>query len=86
MSIGHNEMTLTSSSADVGTGKEVLSCDTEGDALNVAFNAKYILDILKIVEAEDVLFSMNTSLSPVCITAPEEDNYIYIVTPVRVVF
>ena len=46
----------------------------------------YILDILKNVEAEEVLLSMNTSLSPVCITAPAEENYIYIVTPVRVVF
>ena len=86
MIIGQGEMTLTSSSPDVGTGKEVLPCTTEGDSLNVAFNAKYILDILKNVDSEEVLLSMNTSLSPVCITAPEEDNYIYIVTPVRVVF
>lgn len=86
MSIGQGEITLTSSSPDVGMGKEVLSCSTEGDSLNVAFNAKYILDILKNVESEEVVLSMNTSLSPVCITAPEEDNYIYIVTPVRVVF
>lgn len=86
MSIDKGEVTLTSSSADVGTGKEVLPCSTEGDALNVAFNAKYILDILKNVEAEEVILSMNTSLSPVCITAPAEENYIYIVTPVRVVF
>ena len=86
MSIAQGQMILTSSSADVGTAKEILPCTTEGDALNVAFNAKYILDILKNVESEEVLLSMNTSLSPVCITAPEEDNYIYIVTPVRVVF
>ena len=86
MSIAQGQMLLTSSSADVGTGKEVLDCTTEGDALNVAFNAKYLLDILKNVESEEVLLSMNTSLSPVCITTPEEDNYIYIVTPVRVVF
>ena len=86
MSIAQGQMLLTSSSADVGTGKEVLDCATEGDALNVAFNAKYLLDILKNVESEEVLLSMNTSLSPVCITTPEEDNYIYIVTPVRVVF
>ncbi|MGM9529902.1 MAG: DNA polymerase III subunit beta [Phascolarctobacterium sp.] len=86
MSIAQGQMILTSSSADVGTGKEVLDCNTEGDALNVAFNAKYLLDILKNVDYEEVLLSMNTSLSPVCITAPEEDNYIYIVTPVRVVF
>ena len=86
MSIANNTITISSSSPEVGTGREVLACTTEGDALNVAFNAKYILDILKNVEAESIIMSMNTSLSPVCITAPEEDNYIYIVTPVRVMF
>ena len=86
MSIGNGEMTITSSSPEVGTGREVLACSTEGDALNVAFNSKYILDILKNLESEEILMSMNTSLSPVCITAPDEANYIYIVTPVRVVF
>ena len=86
VSVENNEMTITSSSPDVGTGREVISCTTEGEHLNVAFNSKYILDILKNLDAEEAVFSMNTSLSPVCVTAEEEADYIYIVTPVRVVF
>ena len=68
------------------TGLEVVSCQTIGDPLNVAFNAKYILDILKNLEAEEAVLSMNTSLSPVCVTCADEPDYTYIVTPVRVVF
>lgn len=86
MSVEAGELTITSSSPDVGTGREVIACATEGDQLNVAFNSKYILDILKNIEAEQVTLSMNTSLSPVCVTCEEEQDYIYIVTPVRVVF
>lgn len=86
VSVENNEMTITSSSPDVGTGREVISCETEGEQLNVAFNSRYILDILKNLDAEEAVFSMNTSLSPVCVTAEEEADYIYIVTPVRVVF
>ena len=86
MSVEAEELTITSSSPDVGTGREVIACATEGDRLNVAFNSKYILDILKNIEAEEVTLSMNTSLSPVCVTGEEEQDYIYIVTPVRVVF
>ena len=83
---GAVEITITSSSPDVGTGLEVVSCQTIGDPLNVAFNAKYILDILKNLEAEEAVLSMNTSLSPVCVTCADEPDYTYIVTPVRVVF
>ena len=86
MSVAADEITITSSSPDVGTGLEVVSCQTVGDPLNVAFNAKYILDILKNLEAEEAVLSMNTSLSPVCVTCADEPDYTYIVTPVRVVF
>lgn len=86
MSINENEIIITSSSPEVGTGREVVNCITNGEKLNVAFNSKYILDILKNLEAEETIFSMNTSLSPVCITCEQEKDYIYIVTPVRVVF
>lgn len=86
MTVANGTITITSSSPEVGTGREVINCSTQGDALNVAFNSKYILDILKNVDSDEVILSMNTSLSPVCITSPSEENYVYIVTPVRVVF
>ena len=84
--VDKNELTITSSSPEVGVGREVISCASEGEKLNVAFNASYILDILKNLEAEEAVLSMNTSLSPVCITCEQEADYTYIVTPVRVVF
>ncbi len=86
ISVDSSEITITSSSPDVGTGREVISCATEGEKLNVAFNSKYILDILKNLESEEAVLQMNTSLSPVCVTSPSEPDYTYIVTPVRVVF
>ena len=51
-----------------------------------AFNSKYILDILKNLSDEEAIMELNNSLSPVCIKPVGEENYIYIVTPVRVVF
>ena len=54
--------------------------------INVIYIEKYILDILKNLEADEAVLSMNTSLSPVCVTCADEPDYTYIVTPVRVVF
>ena len=77
---------ITSSNNDYGKGKELVLCETNGDSLNVAFNSKYILDILKIVDSEEVTIELNNSLSPVCIKPVSDERYTYIVTPVRVVF
>jgi len=86
INIANNIMTLTSSNPESGTGKETVACISEGDSLNVAFNSQYIVDILKNIEAEEVILSLNSSLSPVCIKAVDDESYTYIVTPVRVVF
>ncbi len=86
VSVDGDEIILTSSSPEVGNGKEVISCTSEGGNLNVAFNSSYILDILKNLDSEEATLCMNTSLSPVCIRSEEEKDYKYIVTPVRVVF
>lgn len=80
------ELIITSSNNDVGKGTEAITCSTEGDSLNVAFNARYILEVLKNIDTEDAIFEFNNSLSPACIRPSGDEKYLYIVTPVRVVF
>ena len=86
ISINAKEIKVMSSSPDVGTGEEIISCNTEGNPINVAFNAAYIMDIMKNIETEEAEINLNNSLSPVCIKPDSEEEYIYIVTPVRVIF
>ena len=86
ISVSQAELNINSSSPEVGTGNEIIPCITEGADVNVAFNSRYLLDILKSIDSDNVTFSMNTSISPVCVNSSEEEDYTYIVTPVRVVF
>lgn len=86
INVKNSEIVVNSSSNDVGKGRESVNCVTEGESLNVAFNARYILDILKNIDAEEVTLELNNSLSPVCIKPVSDEKYLYIVTPVRVVF
>ena len=67
VSVGNNEIVVSSSSPDVGKGREVIECQTQGETINVAFNSKYIIDILKNLTDEQATMELNTSLSPVCI-------------------
>ncbi|MDD4085165.1 MAG: DNA polymerase III subunit beta [Acholeplasmataceae bacterium] len=86
INVKSSEIVINSSSNDVGKGRESVSSVTEGESLNVAFNARYILEVLKNIDDEEVTIEMNNSLSPACIRPVSEENYLYIVTPVRVVF
>ena len=64
----------------------IVPCKTEGNPINVAFNAAYIMDIMKNIETDEAEINLNNSLSPVCIKPTSDEEYIYIVTPVRVIF
>lgn len=78
-------MTVHAHNADVGQAVETVPARVTGGELEIAFNARYISDMLKIVDKEEVVFSLNTSLSPACIKGVGDDQYTYIVTPVRTV-
>lgn len=73
-----------SSNSDIGSVNESIQCKQEGDDLEIAFNAKYLLEGLKAMESEECELLMTGSLNP-CIFHPvsEDEDYTYLVLPVR---
>ena len=55
----------------------------EGDAIQIAFNATYLVDVLKALDGETCTISLHQPLSPITITEPDDPDFIYVVTPVR---
>lgn len=83
LTFAENKLQIIATGVDIGTAKEELPCEMEGNDLKIAFNAAYILDILKHTDAEKITFKLNSALTPAMIDVGDE-NYKYIVTPVRV--
>lgn len=74
---------IITSNAEIGQVHEELSIETEGQDLKIAFNSKYLLDALKIIEDHEVFLEFTTSVSP-CVIKPIEDEYfVYLILPVR---
>lgn len=86
MQIEENEITITSNNPEIGNATENVSCITEGNGLEIAFNAKYISEMLKTIEEEYMTFQCNTPVSPACLKPASDDHYLYVVTPVRVAY
>jgi len=61
--VAPSEVRLSVNTADVGSGEETVEARYDGDELEVGDNANYLLDILKTIETENVLFRLNTSIS-----------------------
>lgn len=80
---GANSMTITSRSEE-GNVKEEVEIERVGNDLEIGFNSKYIIDVLKAVDDEEIVMNLTTSVSPCLITPAEGDSFEYLILPVRI--
>ncbi len=66
-----------------GDAKEEIFVSTEGKNIEAGFNPKYFLDSLKSIEDEEVFFEFGSNISPCLIKSSENNNYVYMVLPIR---
>ena len=66
-----------------GDAKEELFVATEGKNLEVGFNPKYFLDSLKAIDDEDVYVEFGSSISPCLIKSIDNNDYTYMILPIR---
>lgn len=71
------------SGAENGEVHEEIDADVMGDPLHIAFNARYLTEMLRSVDCETMRWNMNTSVSPCVITPNEDHGWMYMLLPVR---
>ena len=76
-------LTITSRSEE-GNVREEVPAQKWGVDMEIGFNAKYIIDVLKAIDEEDIIIEMMSSVKP-CVMKPiENDKFEYIVLPVKI--
>src|SRR5713101_7009742 len=78
------KLTLTANTSEVGQNVAGVEAKIDGQDLQVAFNSKYLLDVLAIIGSEEVTLGFTGPLNPGLIKPVGKDNYLYIIMPVRV--
>jgi len=69
---------------EVGSGREVVAAQITGDALDIAFNVRYLLDGLKALGTNEVQLQCNTATSPSIFVPLGEVQMTYLVMPVQI--
>ena len=78
------KITLFSSNPDFGEATEELPAQYKGESLTTGFNARYLLDVLSIVDGESVTLQMDAPLSPCLVREPGNTGFTCVVMPVKV--
>ncbi|WP_301859242.1 DNA polymerase III subunit beta [uncultured Megasphaera sp.] len=77
-----NEIRLTSQHPDYGTIEDFVPCQIEGEPLDIAFNGKFILDILKHCYDDEVVLEARKN-SPMLVQDKGHEECVFVVTPMR---
>ena len=74
---------VITSNSQLGKVREEISIKLQGEGIQIAFNSKYLLDVLKNVEDDEVIMKMTSGISPCVIEEKNNENAKYLVLPVR---
>lgn len=66
----------------LGTLDEEIEVEKEGNDLLIAFNPKFIMDVLRVIDDEEITIYMTNAKAP-CFIRDEETTYNYLVLPVN---
>lgn len=83
LNIKDDLMEISSRSQD-GSVIEDVMIEKKGGDIEIGFNAKYLIDILKVIDDEEIMMYFNSPVTPCVVTPVESDNYLFLVLPVRV--
>ena len=72
-----------SANAEVGDHVGRVEAAVEGDGTTIAFNARFLADVLQNVDAEQFALELNGPLSPGVFKPIGDDRYVHVVMPLR---
>jgi len=80
------DLALVSADAqDIGNASELVPVSFDFDQFDIAFNVRYLLEGLKVISSENVIFKCNLPTTP-AVLVPEDNinSFTYLVMPVQV--
>lgn len=82
--IEKDKLTVTANAPQVGENEIGVAIKKTGEDSEVAFNSRYLLEMLSAVTAERVGLELSGPLSPGMFRAAGDDSWLHIIMPVRV--
>lgn len=77
-------LTVSANSPQVGEGAVQIDAKVEGDGGEIAFNSRFLAELLAVFPGEELVFEMTGALNPGAFRAPKDPAFLHIIMPVRV--
>jgi DNA polymerase-3 subunit beta len=78
------KLSIISSNSEHEEAQEEIETDYHGEAIDIGFNVNYLMDGLNNIDSEIAVFSFGDPNSSILITTPQEQEFRYVVMPMRI--
>jgi DNA polymerase-3 subunit beta len=84
ISLSTGKAVVAANSPDNASANEELAVEYDGDALEIGFNSRYLLDIAGQIEGETAVFVLSDAVSPTVVRDSSGADALYVLMPMRV--
>ena len=82
LNVTKKKMTISKNTPYLGEAKEEIEIEFSGNSdIEIGFNPRYLIDVLKSIQDEEIVFELNDSNKPGVVR--RGDEYIYVVLPMQ---
>lgn len=79
-----NLLEISAVTFDLGSIKEEVEISYAFEPFEIAFNCQFLLEVLRVIDADQVLIQMNKPVSPTIFRAPGAENCFFVVMPIKI--
>jgi DNA polymerase-3 subunit beta len=83
ITLSQGNLTIVSSNPDMGDAREEMDVEYQGETVEIAFNARYLLECLSVISSPELEFHFKDRLSPGVLQGGEQKNHTYVIMPMR---
>ncbi len=76
-------VSISAHAADIGDNADTLEAAVEGSPTSIAFNARYLIDVLANLGADEAALELSGPLAPGVVRGVGKDDYVHVIMPVR---
>ncbi len=83
LSFSEGKVEIFSYEPDLGQSSEEVACSYNGHPMDIGFNAVFIMEFLRSVAVDDVIFNLSEGMKASVLKTKDSNNYLYVLMPLR---
>ncbi len=83
LSFSEDGLIVESSNKDFGQAADKIAVSYSGEPIDIFFNVKYLIEPLKSIDSDEVVFKMSGSVNPIILKPVSDEDFLHLIMPIK---